>query len=343
MSRDKVVEELNKKYGMASIFKMDDKTTITEITALPTGSMALDIALGVGGFPRGRTVEIFGPEGSGKTLLSLSAIANTQKLKGTAAFIDVEHALTPNFARLIGVDTSLLYYSQPDWGEQALGIMEDEIKSGYFDIVVLDSVAGLVTEAELKKPLGDNKMAPTAILMAEALRRMTSIISKTKTVAIFINQLREKPATLFGSPEYTPGGRALKFYASIRIDARKRQVEKDSAGKPVGHLVECCVVKNKVAPPFERCHIKLRYNSGIDHAHDIIEVAKSLNIIEMKGSWYHYGGLKFNGNQELYSMQWETLDLLMQDIQKRIKDGEQGVAKEEGNTTQEGSNAPLAV
>lgn len=322
-SREDVVKLINDKYGVNSVFKMEENATITEIAALPTGSIALDIALGVGGFPRGRTVEIFGPEGSGKTLLSLSAIANAQKLKGTAAFIDVEHALDLKFARLLGVDTSNLYLSQPDFGEQALGIMEDEIKSGYFDIVVLDSVAGLVTEAELEKPVGTSKMAPTAILMAEALRRMTSIISKTKTVAIFINQLREKPAVLFGNPEYTPGGRALKFYASIRIEARKKQVEKNSMGKPTGHLVDCYIVKNKVAPPFERCHIKLSYTSGIDHTHDIIEVAKQLGIIEMKGSWYHYGGLKFNGNDELYAMDWSTIDLIMADIQRRITENEQ--------------------
>lgn len=323
MTRDKAIEELRKKYGVMSIYKLDDKTEITDITALPTGSIALDLALGVGGFPRGRTVEIFGPEGSGKTLLSLSAIANTQKLKGTAAFIDVEHALSPPFARLNGVDTSALYYSQPDFGEQALNMMEDLIKSGYFDIVVLDSVAGLVTEKELLTPIGDNKMAPIAILMAEALRRMTAVISKTKTVAIFINQLREKPAVLFGSPEYTPGGRALKFYASVRIDARKRQVNKDSTGRPIGHLVECYIVKNKVAPPFGRCHIKLDYNRGIDHIHDILETAKSLGVFEIHGSWFHYKDLKFNGNEELYSMNWSTIDEVMVSIQERTKQNEQ--------------------
>lgn len=333
MNREKVIEDIQKKFGVTSIFRMNEKTTITEITALPTGSIALDIALGVGGFPRGRTVEIFGPEGSGKTLLSLSAIANAQKLKGTAAFIDVEHALTPKFARLLGVDTSNLYYSQPDYGEQALGIMEDIIKSSYFDIVVLDSVAGLVTEAELLNPIGSGKMAPTAILMAEALKRMTSIISKTKTVAIFINQLREKPAVMFGSPEYTPGGRALKFYASIRIDARKKQVEKDSTGKPIGHLVECYIVKNKVAPPFERCHIKLNYTSGIDHTHDIIETAKHMDIIKTTGSWFDFGGIKFNGNAELYAMDWGIVDQVLGRIQERIKENEQGtIGQEEGTT-----------
>jgi recombination protein RecA len=329
MTREKTIEEIRKIHGVDSIFKMDEKTTITEITAIPTGSLALDIALGVGGFPRGRVVEIFGPEASGKTLLSLSAIANTQKLKGTAAFIDVEHALTPKFARLIGVDTSNLYYSQPDWGEQALGIMEATIASGYFDIVVLDSVAGLVTEAELENPIGSSRMAPVAILMAEALRRMTALISRTKTVAIFINQLREKPAVMFGNPEYTPGGKALKFYSSIRIDARKKQVEKNTAGRPIGHLVDCHVVKNKVAPPFERC-----YTSGIDHAYDVIEVAKSLGIIETKGSWYNYGGIRFNGNEELYGMQWETIDLITADIQKRIKENEQRITRPQENTTQ---------
>lgn len=316
---DKTLKEIQKKYGVLSLFKMDDKTEITEVTALPTGSIALDLALGVGGFPRGRVVEIFGPEASGKTLLSLSAISNAQKLKGTAAFIDVEHALTPKFARLLGVDTGNLYYSQPDSGDIALNLMEDIIKSGYFDIVVLDSVAGLVTKEELERPIGDGRVAPTAILMASALRRMTSVISKTKTVAIFINQLREKPMVLFGSPEYTPGGRALKFYASTRIDARKRQVEKNSSGKPIGHLVDCYIVKNKVAPPFERCHIKLNYSSGIDHTHDIIETAKKLEIIQQSGSWFQYHDLKFNGNSELYAMDWTTIDLVLQEIKDKTK------------------------
>jgi len=319
MTIEKTIDEVRKKYGLVSIFQMDEKTTITDITSLPTGSIALDLALGVGGFPRGRVVEIFGPEASGKTLLSLSAIANTQKLKGTAAFIDVEHALTPKFARLLGVDTSSLYYSQPDNGEQALGIMEDIIKSGYFDIVVLDSVAGLVTEAELECAMGDGKMAPIAILMANALRKMTASVSRTKTVAIFINQLREKPATMFGSPEYTPGGKALKFFSSIRIDARKKQVEKDAAGRPTGHNVECYIVKNKVAPPFERCHIKLNYTSGIDHVHDIVETAKKMGVIESRGTWFYFGELKFNGNSELYSMEWSIVDKVLDEIQKRTK------------------------
>lgn len=329
---EQILAQLHKKYGITSLFPMDSKTDVTEITSLPTGSIALDLALGVGGLPRGRIVEIYGPEASGKTLLSLSTIANTQKLKGTAAFIDVEHALTPQFARLLGVDTSSLYYSQPDFGEQALSIMEDVIKSGYFDIVVLDSVAGLVTEAELEKPIGDSKVAPTAILMAKALQRMTSIISKTKTVAIFINQLREKPMVMFGNPEYTPGGRALKFYASIRIDARKKQVEKDGAGRPIGHLVDCYVVKNKVAPPFERCHIKLNYTRGIDHIHDIIETGKSLGVISCSGSWFQYRDKKFNGNQELYGMEWNMLDQVLADIQERVKQSEQGPTQTQEDT-----------
>ncbi len=318
MPEAKELIELNKKYGANSLFKLDDKKEITDVKVLSTGSLALNIALGVGGFPRGRVVEIYGPEGSGKTLLTLTTISATQKAGGNCAFIDVEHALDPTFARLLGVDTSTLYYAQPDSGDIALNLMQDTIKSGYFDIVVLDSVAGLVTEDELANPIGTTGAAgATARLMSMALKVMTPTISTTKTVAIFINQLREKPMVMYGSPEYTPGGRALKFYASIRIDARKRQVEKEGI-KEVGHLVECKITKNKVAPPFGRCHIKLSYTKGIDHLHDTIETGKELGLIIQQGSWFHYSDLKFNGNLELYAMDWTTQDKLLKEIQGRI-------------------------
>ena len=326
--------ELNKKHGNDALFILDNKKAIVDVQALPTGSVALDIALGVGGFPRGRIVEVFGPEGSGKTLLALSTIANVQKVGGNAAFIDVEHALDPKFARLLGVDTSRLYYAQPSDGEIAINLMQDAIKSGYFDIVVLDSVASLVTKAELLNDIGGPEAsAAVARLMSSALKVMTPTISQTKTVAIFINQLREKPQVLFGSPEYTPGGRALKFYASIRIDARKKQVEKHG-DKPIGHLVGCHIIKNKVSAPFSRCNIKLNYTQGIDHHHDVLETAKELGIIQQQGSWFVYGDQKFNGNVGLYAMDWSILDLILSDIHKRIKeDGKQGVVEVKENPT----------
>lgn len=340
MPEDKVLNDLYKKYGYNTLFKLDDKKEITDVRALPTGSIALDIALGVGGFPRGRVVEIYGPEGSGKTLLSLSSIANAQKLGGNCAFIDVEHALDPAFARLLGVDTSTLFYAQPDSGDIALNLMLDTIKSGYFDIVVLDSVAGLVTEDELANPINSGgAQASTARLMSMALKIMTPTISSTKTVAIFINQLREKPMVMFGSPEYTPGGRALKFYSSIRIDARKRQIDKDKTGREIGHLVECRVTKNKVAPPFGKCHIKLEYNKGIDHIHDVIETAKGLGIITTSGSWFKYADLTFNGNSDLYAMDWSTLDMIIIDIQERVKHEQRTEGKKE-DTTEQSSGTP---
>lgn len=316
--RDKLIGRLNKEHGDGHIFLMDSRTDITKISVLPTGSLALDNAIGVGGFPRGRVVEIYGPEATGKSMLSLSAIAHTQKIGGYAAFIDVEHALSPKFARLIGVDTTKLYYSQPDDGAIALTTMEELISSSLFDIVVLDSVAALVTEGELEGKYGDNKIAPTAILMSKALKRMTATISRTKTVAIFINQLREKPMVLFGSPEYTTGGKALKFYASVRIDVRIKKKEYDARNKQIAHDVTCKIVKNKVAPPFDTCHIRLDYTKGIDEKYDIIETAIELGMIVNKSSWYYIGEEKFAGKEALYAMKEETLWPIRDSIKEKI-------------------------
>lgn len=293
--REKFVTEMQKKYGELSIFRMGKRPDITQIQALPTGSFALDNAIGVGGFPCGRIVEIFGPEAAGKSLLLLSTIAETQSRGGHAAFIDTEHALTPTFASLIGVDIGNLYYVQPDTGEQALAIMEDLISSCLFDIVGLDSVAAAVPEAELMGEIKDKSIAYQAQMMAKALRRLTSTISKTKTVAVFINQLREKPMVLFGSPEYTPGGRALKFYASLRIDVRMIEKEKDNKNKQTAHTVRCKIVKNKVAPPFSECNIRLDYKKGIDKVNDFLIVSIDDNIITQKGSWYHWRDQSWNG------------------------------------------------
>jgi len=300
--RDKLVEKEEKRFGQNVMFKMAVRPNIVDVKTISTGSLALDNAIGVGGFPRGRIIEIYGPEATGKSMLSLSAIAHVQSIGGYAAFIDAEHALSPQFAKLIGVNIDNLYYSQPDDGETALGLMEDIIGSGLFDIVVLDSVAALVTEAELDGSYSDNKVAPTAILMAKALKRMTTIINKTKTAAIFINQLREKPMVMFGSPEYTPGGRALKFYTSIRADVRMREKFLNQSKKQIAHIVEVKVVKNKIAPPFGVCNIKLDYTSGIDKRYDIIETAKELGIIQTKSSYFYFGDKCILGSDSLYNM-----------------------------------------
>ncbi len=321
-AREKFISGLNKAHGDRSIFQMDDRADLTEIQTITTGSLSLDHAIGVGGFPRGRIVEIYGPEATGKSLLALSSVAKVQENGGYAAFIDAEHALTPAFARLLGVNTKTLDYSQPDSGELALTIMEKMIASSVFDIVVLDSVAALVTEEEMVGNVGDaNKPAYTAILMAKALKRMTGIISKTRTVAVFINQLREKPMVLFGSPEYTPGGKALKFYASLRIEVKKKEVEKDANGRPIGHLVNCRIVKNKVAPPFATCQMKLNYTNGIDKNFDIITVALELGIINKASSWYHFGEHKFNGEDaliEALSTNAQFLDTILKAIQEKL-------------------------
>ena len=290
-----LLDRLNKKYGDNSIFIMGKRPDITEIQALSTGSLALDNAIGVGGFPRGRIVEIYGPEAAGKSLILLSTMAQIQQSGGSAAFIDAEHALSLSFAKLLGVDVNTLHYVQPDSGEKALMIMEELIASCLFDIVGLDSVAALITEDELRAGYDDKKPAYTAMMMAKALKKMTSIISKTKTVAVFINQLREKPMTMWGSPEYTPGGKALKFYASLRIDVRRTNKEKNKKGEYIAHSVKCKIVKNKVAPPFNTCDIRLDYLTGIDKAVDIVNTALELGVISKQSSWFYYKDDKWNG------------------------------------------------
>ena len=293
MNRDKLTDQINKKYGDRTLFKMAEH--ITDISDLSTGSLALDLATGVGGFPRGRIIEIFGPEQTGKSMLLLSAMANVQRLQGYCAFIDVEHALSPGFAELLGVDTKQLYYAQPDSGTQALSIMEDLIESGMFDIIGLDSVAALVTDEELDSEYSQIHMAPIARLMSIALRRMTASISKTKTVAVFINQVREKPMVMFGKSEYTTGGKALKFYSSMRIEVRKLKAQKDENNKQIGHTIRCTIQKNKVAPPFSESEIDLDYTKGINKLSDLLLVAKQLDLIKLDGSWFKYANLKWEG------------------------------------------------
>lgn len=284
------ISQIEKSYGKGAIMKMGDSTRFT-VESIPTGSISLDAALGVGGLPRGRIIEIYGPEAGGKTTVSLHVVASAQKKGGVAAFIDAEHALDPVYAKKIGVDINNLLISQPDFGEQALEICETLVRSGAVDVIVVDSVAALVPKAEVDGEMSDMQVGLQARLMSKALRKLTSVISKSKTVVIFINQLREKVGIMFGNPEVTPGGRALKFYSSVRLDVR--QAEKIKEGdKIVGSKVRVKVVKNKVAPPFKEAYFVLIHGKGIDKEADLLEIAVNLNVVQKSGSTYSFGSEK---------------------------------------------------
>lgn len=280
------LDKIEKTYGKGSIMKLGDRPSIN-VEVIPTGSIALDIALGVGGFPKGRIVEIFGPESSGKTTLAISAIAECQKMGGTAAFVDAEHAFDPIYAQNLGVDIDNLYISQPDNGEQALEIADNLIRSGAIDILVVDSVAALTPKAEIEGDMGESKMGLQARLMSQAMRKLTSTISKTNCCCIFINQLREKLGVMFGNPETTTGGNALKFYSTIRIDIRRKESIKEGDNL-VGNRVKVKIVKNKVAPPFRNCEFDLMFGEGISRIGEIIDLGVEKNILKKSGSWYSY-------------------------------------------------------
>ena len=284
------VAAIEKQYGAGSIMRLGDNTAHVKIDVIPTGAFALDLALGVGGVPRGRVVEMYGPESSGKTTLCLSIIANAQRAGGLAAFIDVEHAVDPSYAKKIGVNLDDLLISQPDGGEEALTIAETLIRSNAVDVIVVDSVAALVPRAELEGQMGDATVGAQARLMSQAMRKLTAVIHKSKTCCIFTNQIREKIGVMFGNPETTPGGRALKFYASVRIDIRRVNVIKDSAGKVIGSHVRTKVVKNKVAPPFTEAEFDIMYDVGIAKEGSVIDVATDLGVLERKGSWLAFNG-----------------------------------------------------
>jgi recombination protein RecA len=290
------LRQIEKQFGKGSIMKLGESTNM-QVETVSSGALALDIALGIGGFPRGRVIEIYGPESSGKTTVSLHAIAEVQKLGGQAAFIDAEHALDPVYARNLGVNIDELLLSQPDTGEQALEIAEALVRSGAVDIIVIDSVAALVPRAEIEGDMGDSHVGLQARLMSQALRKLSGAISKSKTIAIFINQLREKVGVMFGNPETTPGGRALKFYSTVRLDVRR--VESIKQGNDiVGNRTRIKVVKNKVAPPFKQAEVDIMYGEGISREGSIIDIGTEMDIVQKSGAWYSYEGERLGQGRE---------------------------------------------
>jgi recombination protein RecA len=287
---DSAISTITKAYGEGSIMRLGDARAQVRIEVIPTGSLALDLALGVGGVPRGRVIEIFGPESSGKTTLMLHVIANAQKSGGLAAFIDAEHALDPAYAKKLGVNLDDLLVSQPDSGEEALTICETLARSNALDVIVIDSVAALVPKSELEGEMGMATMGMQARLMSQALRKLTAVLAKAKTTCIFTNQIREKVGIMFGNPETTPGGKALKFYASVRIDIRRRDTLKDNAGAAIGNHVKVKIVKNKVAPPFAEAEFDIMFNRGINKEASILDVGLEHGVVEKKGAWLQFAG-----------------------------------------------------
>ena len=311
------MSQIEKQFGKGSVMKLGEFKAM-EIEAIPTGALSLDMALGIGGVPRGRIIEVFGPESSGKTTLALHVVAEAQKMGGEAAFIDAEHALDPVYAKKLGVDIDNLIVSQPDTGEQALEITESLIRSGALDVIVVDSVAALVPKAEIDGDMGDSHMGLQARLMSQALRKLAGAINKTKTVLIFINQLREKIGVMFGNPETTTGGRALKFYASVRLDIRKIENIKQD-GEVKGNRVRVKVIKNKVAPPFREAEFDIVYGEGISKAGNILDMAVNMDIIEKSGSWFSYDGNRIGQGRENVKKYLKENPEILADVEQRVR------------------------
>ena len=312
------MSQIEKQFGKGSVMKLGEFKAM-EVEAIPTGALSLDIALGIGGVPRGRIIEVFGPESSGKTTLALHVIAEAQKAGGEAAFIDAEHALDPVYAKKLGVDIDNLIVSQPDTGEQALEITEALVRSGALDVIVVDSVAALVPKAEIDGDMGDSHMGLQARLMSQALRKLAGAINKSKTVLIFINQLREKIGVMFGNPETTTGGRALKFYASVRMDIRKTEMMKQD-GQVIGNRVRVKVIKNKVAPPFREAEFDVLYGKGISKVGNILDMAVNLDIVEKSGAWFSYNGQRISQGRENAKRYLEEHPDIMDEIEKKVRD-----------------------
>ena len=312
------MDKIEKNFGKGTVMKLSDERII-DIPAISTGSLGLDIALGIGGIPRGRVIEIYGPESSGKTTLSMHCIAEAQKSGGIAAFIDAEHAFDKSYAEKLGIDTENLLISQPDNGEQALEIAEHLIRSGAIDIIVVDSVAALTPKAELEGEMGDSKMGLQARLMSQALRKLTGAINKTGCSCIFINQLREKIGVMFGNPETTTGGNALKFYASVRLDIRRTQQIKESADNVIGNKVKVKVVKNKVAPPFKVVEFDIMYGEGVSKTGEVLDLGVELEILQKSGSWFSYDGNKLGQGRDSVKQLLADNPELMDEIEEKVR------------------------
>lgn len=315
---DLVLKEIEKQYGKGAIMKLGQSSADIKIDVIPTGCLTLDLALGIGGVPRGRIIEIFGPESSGKTTVALHVIAQTQKMGGVAAFIDAEHALDPVYAGKLGVNLDDLYVSQPDTGEQALDITEHLVRSGAVDVVVVDSVAALTPKAEIEGDMGDSHVGLQARLMSQALRKLTGITNKSKTCVIFINQLREKVGVMFGNPEVTPGGKALKFYSSIRIDVRKADALKDSDGM-FGNRTKAKIVKNKLAPPFKTAEFDIIYGEGISQTGCLVDLGVDYGILEKSGSWFSYNGEKIAQGRDKAKDYLAANPAIAKEIEEKIR------------------------
>ena len=325
---DLAISQIQKEFGEAAIMRMGDDTRL-DVDSIPTGNLVIDRSLGVGGFPRGRIVEVFGPESSGKTTLTLTAVAQAQKLGGLAAFIDVEHALDPQYARKLGVNLDDLLVSQPSSGEEALQICEALVRSNAIDVVVLDSVAALITKQELDGEIGDSTVGAQARLMSAAMRKLTSFISKARTVCIFTNQIREKIGVMFGNPETTPGGRALKFFSSMRVDIRRIGQIKATDGSVMGNRTKIKIVKNKVAAPFKTCEFDIMYDEGISSTGSLLDLALEFDLIQKRGSWFAYNGNQLAQGRDAAKVALKEDEALFNELSEKVREKLDGPAKQD--------------